>query len=31
MNAVLGYKDHNGNRHSFLDTYDSDDGSPHLL
>ena len=23
MNAVLGYKDHEGNRHTFLDTYDS--------
>ena len=22
MNAVLGYKDHEGKRHSFLDTYD---------
>ena len=26
MNAVLGYKDHNGNRHSFLDTYDCESG-----
>ncbi|MCI6638343.1 MAG: ATP-binding protein [Bilifractor sp.] len=23
MNAVLGYKDHEGNRHTFLDTYDA--------